>query len=198
MRQKRKQILTITALLGAVALCAAPSLALAQPLVETIVTNPLTGVAIDGYDPVSYFTDSGPRQGVPEFALEWQGVTWYFSSEANRDVFVRHPDVYAPQYGGHCAMSLARGYLSDGNPRLFTIVGVKLYLFYSVANREAFFQAESSALASAETQWKVIAPTLVGPQAPVIDSMSAANPGAAAGADGAQTPAGTALVPAKQ
>lgn len=191
MRQKRKQILTITAVLGAVALLVVSPAALAQQLIETVVTNPLTGVAIDGYDPVSYFVDAGPRQGSPEFAQDWQGVTWYFSSAANRDVFVRHPEVYAPQFGGHCAMSMARGYLSDGNPRLYTISGVKLYLFYSVANREAFFQSEKASIAAARTQWTAMAPTLVGPQSPIAGTLGDASPDPADGA-------AMALVPAKQ
>ena len=32
-----------------------PLVARAQALVTVIVTDPLTGVAIEGYDPVSYF-----------------------------------------------------------------------------------------------------------------------------------------------
>lgn len=190
MRQKCKQILTITAVLGAVALLISPSAVVAQGLVETVVTNPLTGVAIDGFDPVSYFVDGAPRQGSPEYAHEWQGVTWYFSSAANRDVFLRHPEIYAPQYGGHCAMSMARGYLSDGNPRLYAVSGVKLYMFYSVANREAFFQSVKSSVAAAETEWKLLSPKLVGPQAPIAGTLG--------GGSEPDAVAASALVPAKQ
>src|ERR1700749_750100 len=108
MRQIGKQILTIVAWL-ALAMAAH-----ADGLVATIVTGPLTGIAIDGYDPVRYFTDAEPQQGRPDFEYDWAGVPWYFESAANRDVFARSPDIYAPQYGGHCLMSLSRGYLSDG------------------------------------------------------------------------------------
>ena len=115
MRQIGKQILTIVAWLGlAVA-------AHAQAATTPIVTDPLTGVAIEGYDPVTYFIEPEPRQGVPDYEYVWNGVSWYFVSAANRDVFARNPTVYAPQYGGHCLMSLSRGYLSDGKPRLFVI-----------------------------------------------------------------------------
>ena len=111
MRQICKQILTMSgALMLLVGLAAG---AVAQSLVTTVVTDPLTGVAIDGYDPVSYFTESEPLPGSPEFEYYWGGVPWYFASAANRDIFMRNPDVYAPQHGGHCEMSLARGYLSD-------------------------------------------------------------------------------------
>ena len=160
MRQIRKQILTLT--LG-LAVTLASGTALGAPIVTTTVTDPLSGVALDGYDPVTYFTEAEPRPGSPEFEFYWGGVPWYFASDANRDVFIRAPDVYAPQFGGYCAMSLARGYLSDGNPRVFAIHQMKLYVFYSVANREAFLLARGEAVAKAGEGWKELSPTLVGP-----------------------------------
>ena len=108
MRQIGKQMLTILAWM------VLASLAQAESLVTTVVTDPLTGIAMDGYDPVSYFTDPDPQEGKPDFEYVWQGVPWYFESAANRDVFQRSPEVYAPQFGGHCPMSLSLGYLSDG------------------------------------------------------------------------------------
>jgi hypothetical protein len=38
------------------------------------------GIAIDGTDPVSYFTDGRPVAGSPAHALEWRGATWRFAS----------------------------------------------------------------------------------------------------------------------
>lgn len=162
MRQICKQILTI---LAWVVLAAALSTAArADSLVTTIVTDPLTGVAMDGYDPVSYFTGGDPQQGNPDYEYDWGGVPWYFASAANRDVFSRNPEVYAPQYGGHCLMSLSRGYLSDGKPRLYVVDALKLYFFYSAANREAFLLSRSDALAAAAKNWPALAKDLSGPQ----------------------------------
>ncbi len=160
MRQIYKQILTIALLLAAVA--GAP--VRAESVVTAIVTDPLTGVAIEGYDPVSYFTDPEPRQGVPDYEFYWNGVPWYFVSAANRDVFMRAPEVYAPQHGGHCEMSLARGFLSDGQPQIYVIEKMKLYLFYSAANREAFLIAKKEALEDAESHWRELSKELSGPQ----------------------------------
>lgn len=156
MRQKRKQNLTITALIMAVLCALLPLLpvgARAEALVQTVVTDPLSGVAIEGYDAVSYFTEPEPQQGLPDYEYVWQGVPWYFASAANRDVFMRNPDIYAPQFGGHCLMSLSRGFLSDGKPRLFIIEGMKLYLFYSLANREAFLHGGVRTVATANANW---------------------------------------------
>ena len=125
-----------------------------ENVLTDVVTDPLTGVAIEGYDPVSYFIDTEPRQGLPDFEYVWSGVSWYFQTAANRDVFARNPTVYAPQYGGHCVMSLSRGYLSDGKPRLYTIEGLKLYFFYSTANRDAFLMSKSEAVGKAEANWQ--------------------------------------------
>ena len=168
MRQKRKQILTISRLLVALAMVlSGGGPAVAQSLVTAIVTDPLTGVALEGYDPVSYFTEPDPLPGLPDFEFQWQGVPWYFASAANRDVFMRHPEIYAPQFGGHCLTSLARGYLSDGKPRLYVIDKMKLYLFYSVSNREAYFQSEGASLQAAVSNWPEQARDLTGEEASV-------------------------------
>jgi len=178
MRQIGKQILTIAAWL----LLAAA--ARADGLLTTIVTDPLTGVAIDGYDPVSYFTDPEPQPGVPDYEYDWGGVPWYFESAANRDVFARNPAIYAPQYGGHCVMSLSRGYLSDGKARLYVVEGMKLYFFYSAANRDAYLMARAAAVASAEQNWPKLRSALSGP-----DSETPASTGlAVASADASSVP----------
>lgn len=165
MRQIRKQILTMLAA-TVLALGSAGVPAAAASLVTTIVANPLTGVAIEGYDPVSYFTEPEPQPGSPDYAYEWGGVPWYFASAANRDVFMRAPEVYAPQFGGHCSMSLARGYLSDGKPKLYVIEKMKLHLFYSTANREAFLASAEDATRKAEANWRRLSKGLSGPPLP--------------------------------
>src|SRR3569623_1931010 len=170
MRQIGEQILTIAAWL-------ALTLAVqADGLVTAIVTDPLTGVAIEGYDPVSYFTDTDPQPGKPQFEYDWGGVPWYFESAANRDIFQRNPTVYAPQFGGHCLMSLSRGYLSDGKPRLYVVEGLKLYFFYSSANRDAYQMARSAAVADAEKNWPKLRDALSGPKSetPASDGLTVA------------------------
>lgn len=157
MRQIGKQILTLTKsyttfFLLVLALAAAPALAREK----AVVTDVLTGVAISGYDPVAYFTEDAAIQGSPAYALEWNGAVWYFSSAANRDVFIDSPETYAPLFGGHCAMAMARGHLSNGNPQIFRIAGERLMLFYSIGNRAAFDMAPASALTEAAANWDLL------------------------------------------
>jgi len=128
-----------------------------------IVVDPLSGVAIDGYDAVSYFTEDTPLPGQPEFDFYWQGVPWYFASAANRDVFARAAQIYAPVFGGYGVMSLSRGYLSAGNPRLYAVLGGRLFLFHSQGNRDAFLVSPREAYLAAQEQWQILSPGLAAP-----------------------------------
>jgi YHS domain-containing protein len=91
----------------------------------------LGSVAIEGTDPVAYFTAGKPIAGSSEFEHEWMGATWRFASAANRDLFAADPQKYAPQYGGYCAWAVSQGYTAKIDPEAWTIVGDRLYLNYS-------------------------------------------------------------------
>jgi YHS domain-containing protein len=160
MKQTSKQILTMLALLLPL-LAVAPTVAVSS-IVTLIETDPLTGVAMDGYDPVSFFTEPQPSLGRSDLELVWAGVPWHFASAANREVFRRAPEIYAPQYGGYGAMGVARGYLSHGNPLIYTVFKQRLYLFYSVANREAFLMTPDKAALDGQAQWEILSQRLNG------------------------------------
>ena len=86
------------------------------------------GVAVNGYDVVTYFTASQPTQGRAEFSAIYLGTTYLFSTAANRDVFKQNPPRYVPQYGGFCAMGVALNRKFDGDPTAWHILDDKLYL----------------------------------------------------------------------
>ena len=52
----------------------------------------LGGVAIEGTDPVAYFTESKPVEGSSDFEHEWMGATWRFVGAENRDRFAADPE----------------------------------------------------------------------------------------------------------
>lgn len=90
------------------------------------------GIAIQGYDPVAYFTANKAIKGKKEFALYHQGVTYYFASASNKDLFKADPSKYEPQYGGWCAYAMgAKGEKVSIDPETFKIMNGKLYLFYN-------------------------------------------------------------------
>ena len=96
-----------------------------------------TGFAVSGYDVVAYFdlpsNPVGQKQtpavpGNANITAEYNGATFAFSTEENRDKFVADPARYAPQYDGHCAYGVAQGGKVPANPYLWRIVDDKLYL----------------------------------------------------------------------
>lgn len=84
--------------------------------------------AIDGYDPVSYFTNDQAERGSPDITTEWNGAVWRFTTEEHRDAFTENPKKYVPQYGGFCALGMAHGGDVPTNPEAWTIWEGKLYL----------------------------------------------------------------------
>ena len=90
------------------------------------------GVAISGYDPVAYFIENKALKGEKEFSTTYKGVVYQFYSEANKQLFLKTPNQYEPQYGGYCAYAIG---LKDEkvkiNPKTFEIRDGKLYLFYN-------------------------------------------------------------------
>ena len=60
-------------------------------------------VAINGYDPVAFFTDGKPVNGSPSISAMHHGATYFFATEEHKRLFTSSPEKYAPQYGGFCA-----------------------------------------------------------------------------------------------
>ena len=54
-------------------------------------------LAINGYDPVAWFTPGKPTPGSPDISYDWDGARWQFADAAHRELFQRDPDAYTPQ-----------------------------------------------------------------------------------------------------
>lgn len=124
-----RRALLACGLVLAVGTAAAP----AQAAEDPVFTRPFSSVAIRGTDPVAYFSEERPVEGSRDFAFDWRGATWRFSSQANLDAFEADPERYAPQYGGYCAWAVANGYTASTDPEAWTIYEGKLYLNYSLS-----------------------------------------------------------------
>ena len=93
-----------------------------------VLTTP-AGIAIEGYDPVAYFTEGQAVPGKPEFSLRHDGATWLFASAEHRALFESDPEKYSPAYGGWCAYGMAEGYAAETDPvNGWTIHEGRLYL----------------------------------------------------------------------
>jgi YHS domain-containing protein len=105
-----------------------------------IVTSPVAASAADGakpaiqgYDPVNYFTEGRPTKGTPEFSHIWDGERYFFASAKNRDMFAADP-VLVP------------------NPEHWIIIDGKLYLFGKDIGPTAF-RANPGLVKKSEENW---------------------------------------------
>jgi hypothetical protein len=120
---------------------------------ERVVVNRFSGLAIEGFDPVAYFTDNRAVLGLPDFEAAQAGAVWRFHNEGNRASFMAHPEIYGPQFGGYDPVDVARGVTLAGNPRFFAVTGQRLYLFGIEANRDAFAADPDHFLPEARERW---------------------------------------------
>lgn len=142
----------VAALLGlAIGLMLAPPASADD--ISTFVAN---GAAIGGTDPVAYFKEGRPVAGSDQWTASWDGVTWKFSSEANRDAFAAAPEKYAPAYGGWCATAASFGKKFSVDPKFWKIVDGTLYLNNNIAAQEHFLADEAGTISRADTNWSKI------------------------------------------
>ena len=111
------------------------------------------GLALRGYDAVTYFREGAAVEGRAEFTHEWNGARWLFKSAENRDAFAREPEAFAPQYGGYCSYAVAHGYTADADPQAWKVVGGKLYLNYNEDVRKLWEQDIPGFLQKSEQNW---------------------------------------------
>lgn len=117
-----------------------------------------SGIAIQGYDPVAYFTTGKAVDGKKDLSFEYQGTTYRFATAADRDAFKANPGKYEPQYGGWCAYAMgAKGEKVEIDPETFKIVDGKLFLFYNKFfnnTRTSWNKDESHLKSNADKNWQ--------------------------------------------
>jgi hypothetical protein len=121
---------------------------------DSVNTGYFGGVAIMGYDPVAYFTESRAVKGSEKFSYEWLGTPWHFANGSHRDMFMSEPVKYAPQYGGYCAGEVVNGSVTiNVDPEAFKIVDGKLYLIYDPGNANYFADHADDLVPKAAANW---------------------------------------------
>lgn len=116
-----------------------------------------TGLAMQGFDPVAYFTVGEPTKGDYRITAVYNDATYWFSSEENKAAFEGNPEAYAPAYGGFCAFGTAMGFKFDGDPNYWKIVDDKLYLNLSEQVQVRWQEDIPGFIVSADTNWTDIA-----------------------------------------
>jgi YHS domain-containing protein len=155
-RSSRRNFIASSALVALTALTAVgvPQFAHAYDELSTSSLNiDAKGVALKGYDPVSYFTSGGPVQGKSDLSEKHEGAAYWFASAGNRDTFKANPARYTPAYGGFCAMGVALDQKLDVNPLLWRVVDGKLYLNVHKEAQARWLEDVKGNLAQADKNW---------------------------------------------
>ena len=136
------------ALTGA-AFAAAPAQADKAP----VYTGTFSNTAVQGHDPVAYFTEGRPVKGSRDFTTTYEGAEFRFASQENLDTFLLDPAKYAPQFGGYCAWAVSEGYTAKGDADHWAIVDDRLYLNYDEKIQTRWEQDRAEHIDKANTNW---------------------------------------------
>ncbi|MEM7073683.1 MAG: YHS domain-containing (seleno)protein [Pseudomonadota bacterium] len=116
-----------------------------------------TGLALQGYDPVAYFTKGRPTKGSWKITATHNEATYRFASEEHKAAFEADPDAYLPQYGGYCAFGTAMGFKFDGDPNYWKIVDGELFLNISEDVQQRWQEDIPGFITQADENWTDIA-----------------------------------------
>jgi len=111
---------------------------------------------LSGYDVVSYFTKQKAEQGKPEYAYQYKGKTYWFSGESHKDMFMKNPERYLPEYDGYCAYGVVHGQKVEASPEAWIIVDNKLYLHTDRSFLEKWKNDTSDSIKKGDEQWSLM------------------------------------------
>ena len=127
-------------------------------------------LSISGYDSVAYFTDGTAVQGKPDLETMWHRLRWRFASVSHREMFVKDPDRYTPQYDGYCAMGTsndAAAHKDTVDPTAWAIVDGKLYFTHNQHWLNVWKEKAAEHIKQADREWQAVnklpPPEIVGP-----------------------------------
>ncbi|MEM1232689.1 MAG: YHS domain-containing (seleno)protein [Pseudomonadota bacterium] len=112
-----------------------------------------TGLALQGYDPVAYFTEGEPTKGDWTITTIYKDAMYRFASEEHKAAFEADPEAYLPEYGGYCAFGAAMGFKFDGDPNYWRIVDGELYLNISQDIQERWASDIPGFIELADNNW---------------------------------------------
>ena len=111
------------------------------------------GVAIQGYDPVAFFTDNRPVKGNPLFQSDYRGAKYYFASAEHKAAFDKEPAKYEPQFGGYCAYGASQGHPAPIKIEAWQIVNGRLLMQYDLSVKDKFNKDQQGNLQKADQNW---------------------------------------------
>jgi YHS domain-containing protein len=113
-------------------------------------------LALQGYDPVGYFTDKKPIKGDPRFTATYKGGTYQFASAAHRKTFESNPGKYAPQFGGFCGYAASINKLAPIEVEYFQVLHGRLVLQHNEKAWKLWHQDVEGNLKKADANWPTL------------------------------------------
>jgi YHS domain-containing protein len=125
------------------------------------------GVALEGYDPVSYFVDGKPAKGDPMIEATYNGALYHFVSQSHRATFESDPAKYVPAYGGYCGYAASIGKVRPADPRLWSVVDGRLIIQHTKGAVELWEKDIAGNKAKADRLWPRLVAVKAGKKTPI-------------------------------
>ena len=111
------------------------------------------GLALQGNDPVTFFTQNRPVKGLAQFESKYNGARYLFASAENKALFDANPAKYEPQFGGFCAYGVAQGHTAPIKIEAWQIVNGRLLMQYDLGVKKDFNKDQQGNLQKADKNW---------------------------------------------
>ncbi len=134
---------------------------------KTLVFTDKKGIALEGYDPVSYFTEGKPAKGDNKIEATFNGGLYHFVSQEHRATFEKEPTKYAPAYGGFCGYAASVGKVRPANPLIWSIVDGQLIVQHTKGADKLWQKDVAGNKAKAEKYWPALVAAKAGKKDPV-------------------------------
>jgi YHS domain-containing protein len=112
-----------------------------------------SGLALQGYDPVAYFTDGKPVKGSPDFTADYKGARYQFASAEHRDLFNQSPAKYEPQFGGFCGYAASINKIATIEVDKFEVLHDRLVLQHNQKAWDLWHKDVEGNLKKADGNW---------------------------------------------
>jgi YHS domain-containing protein len=134
---------------------------------NSLVAIDKNGVALGGYDPISYFEGGKPMKGDPKIEGTFNGALYHFVSQAHRETFEKNPSKYAPAYGGYCGYAASIGKVRPADPHIWSIVDGQLIVQHTSGAAELWAKDVTGNKSKADKYWPRLVEAKAGKKDPV-------------------------------
>lgn len=120
---------------------------------ELVNVDEETGLALQGYDPVAFFTEGRAVKGSPDDAVQSGEATYLFSSKEHMKAFQADPERYEPAFGGYCAFGASVGKVFPVEIDTWQIQFGRLFFQKDQEIKKMFDQNPEENFRKAEANW---------------------------------------------